>query len=61
MSWADAYIELLDDCDERESKLTDWERGFCDSLRKQITDGRRPTQKQIDALDRVWERATARG
>lgn len=60
-SWADEYITLLDDCEQRESRLTDWERGFVDSLRKQIEAGRRPSAKQIDALDNVWERATARG
>ena len=59
--WQDEYITLLDDCEAREERLTDWERGFVDSLRKQITDGRRPSAKQIDALDNVWERATSRG
>ena len=45
----------------REERLSDWERGFCDSLRRQLEQGRRPTPKQIEALDRAWERATARG
>lgn len=57
-TWADA---LLDDCEAREERLTDWERTFVDSLRRQITEGRRPTPKQIEALDRAWERATAKG
>lgn len=52
---------LLDDCEQREERLTEWEWGFVDSLRRQITEGRRPTPKQIEALDRAWERATARG
>lgn len=60
-TWADEYITLLDDCEKREERLTDWERTFVDSLRAQITEGRRPTTKQIDALDRAWERATAKG
>jgi hypothetical protein len=60
-TWADEYLTLLDDCENREERLTDWERGFVDSLRNQIEHGRRPSQKQIDALDTVWERATARG
>lgn len=59
--WADEYITLLDDCETREDRLTDWERGFVDSLRRQIEAGRRPTPKQIEALDSTWERATARG
>jgi hypothetical protein len=52
---------MLEDCEKREDRLNDWERGFVDSLRRQIEDGRRPTPKQIEALDRAWERATARG
>ena len=59
--WSSEYITLLDDCVRREERLTDWERGFIDSLRHQIEAGRRPSAKQIDALDNVWERATARG
>lgn len=60
-SWEGEYLTLLDDCEARESRLSDWERGFVDSLRQQISNGRRPSQKQIDTLDNVWEKATARG
>lgn len=60
-SWADDYITLLDDCEKRESRLTDWERSFVDSLRRQIEQGMRPSRKQSETLDEVWERATARG
>jgi hypothetical protein len=59
--WTTEYLTLLDDCEQREDRLSDWERTFVDSLRQQIAAGRRPTQKQIDALDAAWERATARG
>jgi hypothetical protein len=31
------------------------------SVRRQIEQGRRPTPKQIEALDATWERATQRG
>ena len=60
-TWQDEYVTLLDDCERREERLSDWERGFVDSLRRQIEQVRRPTPKQIEALDRAWERATARG
>jgi ferritin-like metal-binding protein YciE len=59
--WADEYLTLLDDCEKREDRLTDWERTFVDSLRSWIEGGKRPTPKQIETLDNVWERATARG
>ena len=41
-TWADEYLTMLDDCEKREERLTDWERGFVDSLRRQIEQGRRP-------------------
>ncbi len=59
--WTDEYITMIDDCESRESRLTEWEVGFCDSLRKQIEAGKMPTPKQIESLNKVWERATARG
>ena len=60
-TWADEYLTMLDDCEKCEERLTDWERGFVDSLRRQIEQGRRPSAKQIETLDNCWERATARG
>lgn len=56
-AWADEYLTMIDDCEQREQRLTDWERGFVDSLRRQIEQGLRPTQKQIEKLDSIWEKA----
>lgn len=61
MTWADEYLTMLDDCEQREDRLTDWERAFVDSLCRQIKNGLRPSAMQIETLDNVWERATARG
>jgi hypothetical protein len=36
-------------------------RGELDSLQRQLADGRRPSAKQIETLDTIWERATKRG
>ena len=59
--WSDEYITLLDDCEKRESRLTDWERQFCDSLRRQIEEGRSLSPKQVEKLDDTWNRVTAKG
>lgn len=59
--WTSEYAELIADCEKRSASLSDWELGFVDSLGRQIADGRRPSQKQIETLDSIWERATARG
>jgi hypothetical protein len=49
---------MVVDCENRESKLTDWERGFIDSLSRQLAEGRRLSEKQADRLDDIWERVT---
>lgn len=59
--WTEEYLQMIDDCEKRESRLTDWERSFIDSLRNQIETERRPSVKQIESLEQCWERATARG
>lgn len=59
--WASEYMQLIEDCEIREQRLDDWSRAFIDSLKRQITEGRRPTHKQVDKLDEVWEQATSRG
>ena len=60
-SWKDEYQTQIDDCEKRESMLTDWERGFIDSLSKQLDRDNRPSPKQIDTLDNILEKATKRG
>lgn len=53
--------QLIQDCINRESRLTDWERGFIDSVQKRRDDGRILTVKELDKLDEVWLRVTAKG
>lgn len=60
-TWADEYLQMIDDCEKRESRLTEWERSFIDSIRNQIDHGRGPSPKQIETLDTIWERVTAKG
>jgi hypothetical protein len=59
--WTSEYMQLIEDCEVRSARLTDWENTFVDSLRNQLAAGRRLSQKQIDTLDEIWEKATERG
>ena len=59
--WSDEYLTMLNDCENRQERLTEWECTFVDSMRSQISRGRRPTAKQIEILDRVWDKATQLG
>lgn len=60
-TWADEYLTMVDDCEKRESRLTEWEAGFIDSIRNRLEREQRLTPKQTETLDRIWERATANG
>jgi hypothetical protein len=55
------HLQLIDDCEARESRLTDWERGFMDTTRNQIGKGRALTEKQAERLQKIWDRVTAKG
>lgn len=52
------HQQMVTDCESRESKLTDWERGFIDSLGHQLAAGRALTEKQAERLDAIWEKVT---
>lgn len=58
MSTHDEHQQMVQDCENRESKLTDWERSFVDSIGRQMADGRALSEKQAENLDRIWERIT---
>jgi hypothetical protein len=54
----DDHITMVEDCENRESKLTDWERTFIDSIKAQLTQGRVLSERQAETLDKIWERIT---
>lgn len=58
MSTQEEIVQMIKDCMERESKLTDWERGFVDSIDKQLAKGHSLSRKQDERLTEIWERIT---
>jgi hypothetical protein len=54
-------LQMIEDCEARESRLSDWDVNFIDSIGRQLADGRSLTLNQSNALDEIWERVTARG
>ena len=50
--------QLIEDCENREEKLSDWERGFIDSIGRQLASGVLLTDKQVEKLETIWERVT---
>lgn len=54
----DEALTLVEDCENRESKLTDWERTFIDSIKRQLEVGNSLTIAQDEKLNEIWERVT---
>lgn len=61
MSTPDEIATMVSDCEKRESRLSDYERNFIDSVGREIGSGRSLTKKQADKLEEIWDRATANG
>ncbi len=53
--------QMIEDCELRESRLSNWEANFIDSISRQLAEGRNLTLNQSNTLDEIWERATAKG
>lgn len=60
-TWVDEYMQMVEDCEKRESRMTEWDRGFIDSIRSRLEHEKPLTQKQTETLEKIWDRATTRG
>lgn len=58
MSTPDEITQMIEDCEKRESKLSDWERQFIDDIAARIGRGQGLTPKQDERLTQIWERVT---
>ena len=50
--------QMLEDCENRSEKLTDWECRFIDSVSVQIGRAKSLSEKQVNTLSNIWERVT---
>jgi len=55
------WAQLIQDCENREERLTDWERSFIDSVKDQVTRGKGLSPKQEERLGMIWEKTTSKG
>lgn len=51
-------LQMIEDCENRESKLSEWEQGFIESISVQLGRGGSLTSKQKDKLEAIWNRIT---
>jgi len=61
MNEDDDVGQMIADCEKRESRMTEWEATFVDSISKQVADGRALSAKQTDRLIAIWDRVTGNG
>jgi len=61
MSRKEEWLEMIDDCEARESRLTEWETNFIESISDRLATGSDLTPKQDETLNNIWEKATKRG
>lgn len=54
----DEYIQMINDCFERESKLSDWERRFMSTCLDMTDKHIMLSARQREILTNVWERVT---
>lgn len=54
----DEHVQMIQDCELRSEKLTNWETDFIDSLSSQVVSGRTLTERQIEKLEAIWDRIT---
>lgn len=50
--------QMLEDIQHRESKLTDWEAKFIDSIEWNIGRGKGLSPRQQETLESIWEKVT---
>jgi hypothetical protein len=59
--WADEYMSMIEDCEDRSDNLSDWEADFVSSLRDQLETNGSLSPRQVEKLEQVWEKVTKHG
>lgn len=54
----DEVSTMIDDCENRESRLSDWELGFISSISERVGRGNSLTALQLSRLNEIWEKVT---
>lgn len=55
------WAQLIEDCENRESRMSDWERAFVDSVKARAESGKPLSDKRRDTLSTIWEKVTEKG
>ncbi len=50
----DEISTMIDDCIKRESRMSQWERDFIQSISEKDS----LTERQVETLEKIWEKVT---
>ena len=59
--WQKDLLLMIDDCESRESRCSEWELEFLESIKTRVEQGISLTEKQQETLDKIWDKATKNG
>ena len=60
-TWTDAYYDTIKACRRQKHLLKQWDISFLDSIENYLNQEKPLTHKQIQALDKIWQRVTKFG
>ena len=55
-AWKDVYLHMLEELEQYESRLTDWERGFVEGLNTALEQDRPLSSGLIEILEQIHDR-----
>jgi hypothetical protein len=55
------HYSMVEDCTARESRLSEWEAGFIESITEALHNGKSLTERQEEILNSIWEKVTQKG
>lgn len=58
---SDEHRQQIEDCRKRDDRLSAWEADFLDSVENRLNERRELSEKQAAILDKIWDKATAKG
>lgn len=55
----DEILEMIQDCENREDQMSEWERDFVQSLSEQFSRKGSISPRQEEILDKIWGKLTS--
>ena len=52
----DEHRDMVEDCERREWRLTEWESDFIENVSHGFSEGRTLTPRQAETLEEIWEK-----